>query len=214
MIFFDQVEYGKIPIWENKRRIKALLVFRDLYLDQAIFPSANRVLLSPTTGQPFKEGERRSEINHRKPAIRNMVTLAGVAVYRATVKQDGSPIDVDVLNHLWELETKRVSLRLPVDVIEEAHGVYSDDQAKSWFRTFWPFFWVGRAIDWTADAIFHSAVVIFDGNPQKARASGLGRVITGIERLTLWIATVGGTVLLILQFLGFEVPIRHWLHLQ
>jgi hypothetical protein len=214
MIFFDQVEYGKIPIWENKRRIKALLVFRDLYLDQVMFPSANRIPLSPTTGQTFKEGDRRSEINQRKPAIRNMVTLAGSAVYRATVKQDGSPVDIDVLNHLWELETKRISARLPVDVIEEAIGVYHDDQAKSWFRTFWPFFWIGRLIDWIADGIFHGVVAFFGGNPHEARSSTFGRVITGLERLTLWIATVGGTVLLILQFLGFEVPIRHWLHLQ
>jgi hypothetical protein len=143
-----------------------------------------------------------------------MVALAKIRAYRATIRRDGSPIDIDVLAHLWELETYRVSLSLPVEAIEEAIGVYRDDQAKSWFRTLWPFFWLARAIDWIADAIFHVLVALFGGNPQKARASTLGRVITGMERLTLWIATVEGTVVLILQFLGFEIPIRHWLHLQ
>ena len=104
-----------------------------LILDRVMFPPGNRVPFSPTTGQPFKEGEQRSEINHRKPAIQRMVALAGIKAYRATVRQDGSPIDIDVLNHLWELETKRVSARLPVDVMEEAIGVYRDDQVKSRF---------------------------------------------------------------------------------
>jgi hypothetical protein len=34
MIFFDQAECAKIPIWENKRRIKTLTLFRHLYIDR------------------------------------------------------------------------------------------------------------------------------------------------------------------------------------
>jgi hypothetical protein len=62
MIFFDQTEYEKIPIWESKRRIKALTVFRDLYLDRVEFPPGTRVPLSPTTGQPFREGSNAAKL--------------------------------------------------------------------------------------------------------------------------------------------------------
>jgi hypothetical protein len=214
MIFFDQTEYSKIPIWENKRRIKALTVFRDLYLDLVLVSPGNRIPLSPTTGQPFRQGEQRSEINQRKPAIQNMVALAKIRAFRATVRRDGSPVDIDVLAHLWELETCRVSVMLPVDAIEEAIGVYRDDQAKSRFRTFNPFFWLARLIDWVADWIFNVLVALVGADPQKAKSSGFGRVFNALKDLTLWIATVGGAIVAVLELLGYQTAIRRFFHLE
>jgi hypothetical protein len=57
MIFFDQTEYSKIPTRENKRRIKALMVFRDLYLDLVMFPLGNRIpLLTDNGPNPSERG--------------------------------------------------------------------------------------------------------------------------------------------------------------
>jgi hypothetical protein len=67
MIFFDQAECAKIPIWENKPRIKTLTLFRHLYID--------RILHNPR--------EHRSEINKLKPAVQKMVTLAGITTDRS-----------------------------------------------------------------------------------------------------------------------------------
>lgn len=127
-------QYAKIAIWENKRRIRALNFFRDLYLDTVMFPPGNRLGTPPVTGRSFTPEERRSEINHRKPALQEMVDLAGIAARRSwpTKGKDLDPVELDVLDQLWYLETFRVSARAPVDVIEEAVGVYRDDQLKSW----------------------------------------------------------------------------------
>jgi hypothetical protein len=214
MIFFDELEYAKIPIWENKRRIKALKAFGDLYKDTLRFPP--RVpLAGSTTGQPpMTSEERHSEINRRKPTALKIVALAQIRSFRATLNKDGKTIDIDVLARLWDLERHGISTKLPVDVVEEAIGVYHDDQVKSLVRTLNPFFWLGRLIDWIADGIFNGIVALFGGNPNDARSSNFGRMFTKLERLTLWTATVVGAVIAVLEFLGFQTPIRHILHLQ
>ena len=196
-IFFDQVEFAKIPIWENQRRIKALWGFRNLYIDRIKRPPGNR-----------------SEINQQKPAIQKMVALAGIEAYRATRRTEGGTIDIDALADLFELEIHRVRPTLPVDVIEEAIGVYRDDQAKSWFRTFWPFFWLARLVDWMADRFFNLLVALVGADPNKAKSSSFGRVFTALKELTLWVATVVATIVAVLEFLGYETSIRRFLHLQ
>jgi hypothetical protein len=200
MIFFDQIEYAKIPIWENKRRIKALSVCRDLYIDRL-------------TNHP---GCHRRDINQQIPAVREMVDLAGIAAERSwPTMRDGypsTPEDIDVLAEIWDLNLYHVNQNAPIDVIDNAIGVYRKDQAKSWFRTFWPFFWLGRLIDWVAHWTFN-VVALFGADPHEARSSHFGRVITALERLTLWTATVVGAAIAVLEFLGFETPIRHFLNL-
>jgi hypothetical protein len=64
MIFFDEIEYAKIPIWENERRIEALTVFRDLYLERVISPPDSYISILPTAGRLRDEGQR-TEINQR-----------------------------------------------------------------------------------------------------------------------------------------------------
>jgi hypothetical protein len=214
LIFFNRLKYSQIPIWENKRRIITLALFRDLYLDTVMFPPGNRIPISPRTGQPFKLEERRSEINYRKPAIQEMVALAEIVARRRwpTRRKDLEPVDLDVLDQLWYLETFRVSGRAPIDVVEEAIGVYRDDQQRSWIRTFNPIFWLTRLINGLSDSTFE-IVTIFGGDPHKARHSAFGRLVNSIERIGLWVAAVLTAILTVLSFLGFETPIRRLLHL-
>jgi hypothetical protein len=209
MIFFDQAEFAKIPIWENKRRIKALTAFADLYKDTLKSTAKPQIAESATARPIITPEQRRSELNRRKPAIMKTVALAGIRSFRATVKPNGAPIDIDIIDHLWELQTNLLSSILLVDVLEEAIGVYCDDQVKSWTRTLNPFFWLGRLIDWVADLVFN-VVALFGASPDQARASILGRLIIAVERLILWLAAI----VTVLEFLGFQTPIRHLLRLQ
>jgi hypothetical protein len=64
----SRLKYDKIPVWENKQRIKDLTFFRDLYLEGLVTPK--EFLISPTTGKPYEAEERHSELNRRIPAVR------------------------------------------------------------------------------------------------------------------------------------------------
>jgi hypothetical protein len=47
------LKYDKIPIWENRKRIKDLTLFRDLWLHGLL--NAPHVLISPVTGRPLAQ---------------------------------------------------------------------------------------------------------------------------------------------------------------
>jgi hypothetical protein len=176
-----------------------------------MFPPGNRIAASPRTDQPFSLEERRSEINYRKPTVQEMVTLSGIVARRSwpTRRQDLAPVDIDVLDQLWYLETFRVSARAPVDVIEEAIGVYRDDQLKSWFRTFNPFFWLVRLIDWLTDLVF-AIVQRFHPGLQEGRKPLLRRFV----ELCIGIAALAASICTILWFLGFQTAVQHLFHLS
>jgi hypothetical protein len=206
----SRLKYDKIPIWENKRRIKELTFWRDLWLTFA----SNRPLVSPKTGQPFSFEERRGELNRRIPAVREMVTLAEVHAVRdwMTVGKQTKTLRVDILEQFWYVERLWLSFQAPSDVVDEAIGKYQSDQRRSWIRTFNPFYWISRLIDWLISEAFN-VVKIFGGNPETARASQLGRVINAFGQFIAWIAGIVVAIVTVLWFLGFDKPIRNYLHL-
>jgi hypothetical protein len=209
----SQLKYRKIAIWENKERIKDLSFFRDLYLE-GLFDSV-KLLVSPATGKPFTAEERRSELNRRIPAVKQMVALADILAFRdwITNRKDDAPIPVDVLEQFWYLEKLRISFRAPSDVVDEAIGQYQSDQRRSLVRTFNPFYWLGRLIDWLIDEAFN-VVALFGGNPQTARNSSIGRTVIAIGTFLAWAATIGAFIIAALDFLGLKTAVRNMLHLS
>jgi hypothetical protein len=143
----SRLKYDRIPIWENKRRIKDLTFWRDLWLE-GLF-GASKVITSPATGRTFIAEDRRTELNRRIPAIREMVALAEIPTLRdwVTFRKDDPPVRVDILEQFWYVDKLRISFRAPSDVIDEAVGKYQSDQHQSWIRTFNPLYWIGRGID-------------------------------------------------------------------
>jgi hypothetical protein len=131
----SRLKWNKIPIWENKQRIKELQFFRDIYL--LGLWGYTKMLISAATGKRFTAEECRSEINRRLPAVKEMVALADITALRdwVTIRKDDAPSRVDVLEQLWYLEKLRISYRAPSDVVEEAIGKYQADQRQSWIRT-------------------------------------------------------------------------------
>jgi hypothetical protein len=208
----SRLKYDKISIWENKKRIKDLTFFRDLWLE-GLF-NAPHVLISPATGRPFSAEERRTELNQRSPAVREMVALADISALRdwRTFRKDDPPVRVDVLEQFWYIEKLRLSARALSDVVDEAIGKYLADQRGSWVRIFNPFHWFGRMIDWIVWGAFN-VVALFGGNPQAARSSQTGHIVEAIGKLLLWFSTVGAFVIALMEFLGLQTPIRHFFHL-
>jgi hypothetical protein len=207
-----RLEHNKIPIWENKRRIKELQFFREIYL-LGVF-GTTQLLTSAATGKPFTAEECRSEINRRLPAVKEMVRLAGISALRdwPTIRKDDSPARVDVLEQIWYVEKLRLSFRAPSDVVDEAIGVYQADQSYSWIRTCNPFFWLGRLIDWLVGGAFN-VVALFGGNPQAARNSPTGRFIFGVGKIICGLIFLLAATCTVIEFLGFQTPVRHFLHL-
>src|SRR6516165_5422259 len=90
--FLNRLKYDRIPIWENKQRIKDLTFWRDLWL-QGTSPDV-KVLISPATGKPFGVEERRGELNRRIPLVREIVALADISTVRdwKTVRKDAGTV--------------------------------------------------------------------------------------------------------------------------
>jgi hypothetical protein len=149
-------------------------------------------LLKPG-GKPLTIDECRSEINRRLPGVKEMVRLANISALRdwITIRKDDEPVRVDVLEQLWYLEKLWVSYRAPSDVVEDAIGKYQTDQCQSWIRTFNPFYWFGRLVEWLIGEAFN-VVALFGGNPQTARNSSIGRIVFAVGTFLAWGATVGG----------------------
>jgi len=93
----SRLRYDKIPIWENKQRIKDLKFWRDLWLEGTFV--GGKLVVSPTTGKPFSSEERRAELNRRIRAVKEMVSLAKIPTVRdwMTVRKDPTPVRVDIL---------------------------------------------------------------------------------------------------------------------
>jgi hypothetical protein len=197
---------------ENKRRIKHLQFFRDVYL-MGLW-GYTKLLISAATGKPFTAEECRSEINRRLPSVKEMVRLADISALRdwATVRKDDERVQIDVLEQLWYLEKLRLSYRAPSDLVEEAIGKYQADQFNSWVRTFNPFYWIGRLINLVIGELFN-VVALVGANPETARNSSTGHIISVIGKFLGWLACIVAAVIAVLEFFGFETPIRHYFHL-
>jgi hypothetical protein len=205
----SRLKYDEIPIWENNQRLKDLQYFRDIYYLLQIFGSTSGV--TTPTGKPFTREECRSEINRRLPAVKEMVRFADISALRdwVTLRKDDELVQIDVLEQLWYLEKLRLSYRAPSDVVEEAIGKYQADQFKSWVRTFNPFYWFGRLINWLISEAF-KVVALVGANPETARNSPTGHIIFAIGKFLGWLACIVAAVIAVLEFLGFQTPIRHF----
>jgi hypothetical protein len=227
MFSFDRLKYEKIPIWENKRRIEYLTLFRDLVYDRnPAIGTQLRAPLSPSTGQPLDSEQRRIEINERRSMAQRMIALAGIKTRRLCARRRGEPepppLEVDVIDQLWDLETLGVSFRQPAETIEEAIGVYKHDQDKAQRRTRNPFFWAARILEWIAELPF-GLISLFGFNQQKAVDSKTGQAVRGIFQLGIlgalllafgWLVQLLSNSFDLLNNLGWKDTVLHWLKLK
>jgi hypothetical protein len=181
MLSFDRLKHSEIPLWENKRRIEYLTLFRDLVNDfNPLFGTQLRAPLSPTTGHPLNREQRITEINERKPLAQQMIALAGIKSRRSCIlNKPGAPsLEVDVIERFWYLGNLGVSFREPTTVIEEAIGVYKHDQKNALYRTRNPVSWIVRIVEWIAEFPVWLFSSIFGLDQEKAATSKLGRIVT------------------------------------
>jgi hypothetical protein len=132
----SRLKYDRIPILENKQRIKDLTFWRDLWLEGML--GTPKGVISPVTGKPFSPEDRLTELNRRIPGVREMVALAEIPTLRdwVTFRKDDPPVRVDILEQFWYVDKLQISSRAPSDVVDEAIGKYQSDQHGSLIQLF------------------------------------------------------------------------------
>jgi hypothetical protein len=198
MISFDRLSYSKIPIWENRRRIEHLTLVCDLIHDyHHVFRSPIfRVKVSPTTGQPLDQFQRRAEINERMPLARRIIELSGITIRRVLKSTaDGSPPseEIDLLEMVFDLQKFGFNYNRATDVIDESIGVYKNDQKKALSRSYNPIFWLLRIVEWIAEFPFW-LISLLGFNQKKAEESKSGRAVKGVVQISVLAAAFGWLV--------------------
>jgi hypothetical protein len=212
-MWFDQLPYRKIPVGENQRRIEVLNQFRQL-LWQFLQPLGQDAAFI----KDHVTEQRRRAINQAMPSAARFVRLTGLSsavpdsqreYLSSRSKFAAVDAKLDLLDGFFWQETPGLQQQA-LDLVDQAIGVYKDDEPAARFRTFNPFFWLGFPFDWLAESLFAFAVRLFGHNPQKVRNSGFAIVVVLLEKIIFWAAALAT----VLEFLGFQTGLRHLLHLD
>lgn len=195
--------YNKIPVWENKNRLKLLYEFRELV--DTYFNSVEVDYMSVNPSADLIENETarqvRIEINRILGEVREVLHSAGIRpVIRYTPPSmiGGYIQHIDITLNMFNLRYYNIPYNKLIDIIDIAIGKYSRDSKRSWMRTFNPIYWSCCIFDYIARLPFVLLGRIgFDSD--KAESSIIGRLIKGI----LYLIVVFAALLTILYYLGY-----------
>ena len=132
--------YNKIPIWENKERLKILTKFRELlntYFNNVEFVMGMAEPIENETAQGV-----RVEINLVLSEVRKVLHSAGI---RPVIRYTPPPMiggyirDIDITLNIFNLRYYKIPYNQLFDTVDIAIGKYSKDSKRTWIRTFNPF---------------------------------------------------------------------------
>ncbi|MGD2095692.1 MAG: hypothetical protein PVH77_11860 [Phycisphaerales bacterium] len=193
--------YNKIPIWENKERLKLLYAFRELV--DTYFNNVEYVRLSPSA-EPIENEiakQKRIEMNRILSAVRNILHSAGLSpiIKYTPPRMIGGYIEhIDITLNMFNLRYYKIPHTKLFDCIDICIGIYSKDSKRAWIRTFNPFYWISCVFDYISRLPFiFLGQMGFDSG--KAESSIIGRLVKGI----LYLIVVFSSLLTILYYLGY-----------
>lgn len=172
--------YKNITFWENERRIKELMKFRNHIIDY--FDNCRKHDLRPYLVEGEKAGRARREINLMIVEVEEILVAANI---NYTVRSYPPPAVggyvqyIDVLANLPHLHRYDITPADAISCLERAIGVYQSDQRKSVFRMFNPFWWMGRLLYWFSCIPFN-IVKAAGFNSTKIEGSTLGRLVKAV----------------------------------
>ena len=191
--------YNRIPIWETKKRLKKLREFHGVVVDY--YNNTQSSIAVDGAIENKTSSKLRPLINFTLPTTTKYVHFAGVSTsFRHTPAPavGGYVQDVDILQNLFNIGQFQVGPNTVTGIIEQAIGVYADDQPASWRRTLNPFWWLGQALSWFAHIPFYIIRQAgFDAS--KAEGSFVGKLIS----LLFYLIPIVAGFLAILDRLGF-----------
>lgn len=192
--------YNKIPIWENRRRVKLLNEFRNL-----VVTYFNNTTPIGFGGFELRENEQavnaRQVINHNLQQLYTIVIAAGVnplIEYTPPPAVGGYIRSINVILNIFNLS--RFEIRPPVllDYIDRSIGIYKNDKTNALLRTLNPLFWLGLVFEYIARLPF-KIIGKMGFDQEKAESSFIGKIVKGI----FYVITVLAALLTILNLLGY-----------
>jgi hypothetical protein len=197
MGMISDMRYNKLPIWDNKSRQKVLCRFLELY---EIY--VTNIARSSRHSQPKKNAiacDAREQINRILHRVSRSVQDSGInPVLDWVSRAVGIQARVDLFENLFLLDEFDIPPVQVKDRVERAIGVFEEDQFRAWIRTFNPFYWLARLLDYITSIPFR--ILGKAGfSRQHAEASAIGKLV----KLFVSVLTLTGTIIAILKNLDY-----------
>lgn len=194
--------YKDIPIWENRRRSKLLIEFKNSIVEY--FNSVEYRDVFDLNVEPIEnEGVQRirSRINLVIHEIHFIVLSSGVAptiYYSSPPAVGGIAGNIDLINNIFNLRRFEIDTRHLIDIVEGSIGLYERDRLSSFLRTINPFYWIALILNFLVSLPFQILGRV-GFNQEKMENSVVGKAIKG----TLYLITVFSAFLTIVEKLGY-----------
>lgn len=200
--------YTKILVWENRKRLKKLLDFRELVI---VYLNNSRAgwVMDPRVEEEAAQAAR-SNINLSMKETHSTILQSGTnpkLTWKAPPTAGGYAAKIDLIENIFNLHEFQIDPRLVLDKIDRAIGIYQSNQKWARFRVLNPLFYAGLVLDFVSDLPF-VALGNLGFNRQKARSSTIGRLVKGV----LYLVTVVAAFLTILHLLDFLEPVKQVAH--
>ena len=203
--------HTKILIWENNRRLNKLIKFRDLVIRYFNNQGSTDYMGFLDENARDKAAQIRTEINQNTAEIHNIITSSNIStkiIYTDPPLLGGRSRKFDLIFNMFDSRELTDPHEQVLDIIEMSIGVYKSNRAKSAWRMFNPFFWLGRIADGISEVVFN-VIGEFGVGRQNAKKSALGRLFKGLVYL---ITNVVVPILILLQIMGFLEPLKQFVH--
>ena len=200
-------DHTKILIWENKRRLNKLRVFRSLVIR---YFNNSQIGFGGGRVEESAAKEARLEINRLKDEIHSIILNSGIDLsfsWTPPAAVGGDETKIDLIDDIFDLDQFDIGPNNVLGLIDRAIGEYDSNHKLAFIRTFNPFFYLGRMLDTITDLPF-IIIGIFGFNRQRMKASPVGRLVKGL----LYLIIIVAVVLTILHLLNFLEPIKQFVH--
>jgi len=204
--------HTKINIFQNIKRIRDLNDFRGMIINY--FNNTKPMGIAGLRLEENQEAKRiRGEINkvmHLQHSIILATGLIPELQYTPAPSIGGHIRDIDLVINIFDLSRFEISAQHLIDYIEQAIGLYEQNQKASFFRTINPFHWIGLIFDNIVSYPFRIFGKLgFD--EKKIEASIFGKIIKGLLYLATSVLSSIAALFAILSFLGYLDPFLSWL---
>ena len=191
--------YKKIAIWENRKRAKLLIEFRDLVV--TYFNNLKHSDFGFKVHENEEAKQVRIKINMGLYKIHSAMILAGVnpTIYYSPPPAIGRLAgNIDLINNIFNLHRFQIGSQELLDVIERAIGIYENDRLNALFRTVNPLFGISLILDYIVSLPF-KVIGKMGFNQKKIESSITGRVI----KSTLYLIMVLAAFLTVLEKIDY-----------
>lgn len=181
-------QYKKITIWENRKRAKLLIEFRNLV--DTYFSNLKHLHFGLAVHENEKAKQVRIEINMSLDKMYSVIISAGVKptiYYSPPPAVGGFAGNIDLIHNIFNIHRFQIGPQELLDIIERAIGIYENDRLNALLRTVNPLFWLGLILDYVVSFPF-KVIGKIGFNQKKIESSITGRIIKGALYLIIVLA--------------------------